>query len=426
MIPLIVLLSWLALPGRAESPPAPSKLPEFIEVARRRNPEIIAARKSWEMAKARILPAKTWPAPEVGVEYWGFPRQSANVGSASETWYDVAQTIPFPGKLSLRGKSAVHQARREEAVYRATERDITAKIKEAYYGLLLAQRSIKLYDDTVEILRRFANIAGSKYAVGKTSQPNVLKAQVELSKMQNRAITARQEIETSRAKLNALLDRRPEEPVSADDEPVITGTEPPIEELEKTALAHSPEVNAANHHVNHMQAELAAKRADYLPDFMVQYTLRTRDGLRPDSVAVLKMTLPFVWFWRQGSIVKSTRFETEHADAMFEAEKVKTAYEIKDSLTQVQTARRLVELYKTTILPQTEQSLKVSESGYRSDVVTFLDLLDSERVYVDSALEYYKAVSDYGVMLARLERVLGTELSAAAGGGNDEHDHEYK
>ncbi len=422
MISLFVVLSWLASPGRAQEQPVPSTLPALIEIARERNPDIVAARKSWEMAQAKVGADKSWPAPEIGVEYWGFSRSGLNVGSAGEKWYDVAQTIPFPGKLTLRGKSSAHLARREGEAYRAMEQDVVSKVKQAYYGLLFAQRESRVYDETVEILRRFSHIAESKYAVGKATQPSVLKAQVELSKVQNRAITARQELETARAKLNALLARGPEEAISAGEEPVSASTEPAQQQLETLALERQPEVHGAAHHVEHMRAELAAKRADYLPDFMLQYTWRTRAGMPSDAVAVFKMTLPFLWRGQQ-AVVKSTRLELEHANAMLESARISARYEVKEGLVQVQAARRTVELYKTTILPQTEQSLTVSESGYRADRVGFLDLLDAQRTHLDAQLEYFKAVSDLGIRLAMLERVVGAEWTIEQRTEDHEHLH---
>lgn len=420
IVPLLPLvLSWAAPCVQAQETSS-ATLQGVVDLARARNPEIVAARKMWEMARAKVAAESAWPAPEVGVEYWGFARSSLNAGTAEEKWYDVAQTVPFPGKLSLRGRSAAHAARREEENYRATELEVVSQVKQAYFDLLLAQKTVKVLEETAEILRRIAGTAESKYAVGKTSQPSVLRAQVELSKTQNAAITARQSRDTARAKLNALLARPVETPLEAEEEPKLEPI-PEAAELEKSAFANRPEVHAAGHHVDHMRAELAAQRADYLPDFMLQYTLRERNNMRPDSVAMVKMTLPFLWFRRQRAIIRSTVAEKEHADAALEAARVKTAYEIRETAAALDAARRMVELYRTTILPQSEQSLRVAESGYRADRIAFLELMEAEKALVDSKLEYYKAVSDYGTRLSQLERVMGVELAAAPGGSHDRH-----
>lgn len=417
-LPLIVV--WAASQSQAQELSS-ATLQGAVELARARNPNILAARKMWEMARAKVASESSWPAPEIGIENMGVPRSNLDIGSAAEKRYSVAQTVPFPGKLSLRGKAAAHEARREEEVFRAVERDVVSRVKQAYYALLLAQRTVGVYDEAADILRRIAGIAESKYAVGKTSQAGVLQAQVELAKTQNGAITARQRRDTARARLNTFLARAPDEAFEASEEPRIQAL-PAAAEVESRALAGRPELHEAGHHVDHMRAELAARRADYLPDFMLQYAWRTRDGMRPDAIAMVKMSLPFLWFRRQRSLVRATSAEKEHADAALESARLETVFEVRESLLALDAARRQVELYRTTIIPQSEQSLHVAESGYRADRVGFLDLLEAERGLLEARLDHYKAVSDYGSRLAQLERVVGTEL-ASTSGGSDEHHH---
>lgn len=408
----IILLIFIFCPTlQAESiSTTPVTLNEILEIARKQNPELLAALSRWESARAKVLATKSWPDPQVGVEFWGFSRSGLNVGSAQEKWYDISQTIPFPGKLRLRGQAAHHEARREEGNYHTVEREIIAKAKEAYYQLLYANRSYQIYKGNVEIIRKFSKIAESKYAVGKASQSDVLRAQVELSKMLNMLVTMQQDQEIAQAKLNALLDRPLEELVGDPQEPSLEPFDYTYSDLEKIALENRPEIQAASHHLDHMKAELLAMKADYLPDTMVQYTIRTMEGRESDAIAFFKFNLPFVWFWRQGSLVKSTRNEKSHAEAMLRSIRTMTRYAIKEFLVHVQTSKRVVDLYKTSVIPQAEQSLKVAEAGYQSDKIDFLALLDSQRALVDFQIDYYKYLSDYGTNLAHLERILGKDF----------------
>ena len=391
----------------------PITLNQVLQIAEQRNPDILAARKEWESAKERVRSVRTWPDPEVGVEFWGFSRSGLNVGSSEEKWYDISQTIPFPGKLILRGKSAEHGARRQEEVYRASKLDVLSKVKEAYYDYLYAERAAQITNENLEVIRRFAKISESKYGTGKTTQSDVLRAQTELSKMLNMLVTTAQERETSQAKLNSLMDRRPEEPLGAAEEPGLAPIKYTFDELEQMALQTRPEVHAAAHHIAHMEAELKAVKADYLPDPTLQYTWRTREGMESDAVALVKFNLPFIWFGRQRSMIRSTQKEKEHADATLRSAVTLARYEVKEYWIHVQTSRRLVDLYKTSVLPQAEQSIKVSEAAYQSGRAGFLDLLDSERALINFQLEYYKYLSEYGKNLAHLERAVGGDLTEA-------------
>jgi outer membrane protein TolC len=410
---LIAAAAALAGPAarlRADETPGALSLSGAVDLARRANPDILAARQEWLMSQAQVRMDATWPDPEIGIEFWGFPRSSLNLGAAPETWYDVAQKIPFPGKLTLRQRAAQHAARREEGRYHAAESDVVAAVKEAYHELLYADRAVRIYEESADVMRRFARIVESKYAIGKTAQSDVLRAQVELSKMQNMALNAAQERETAQARLNSLLNRRPGEPIAPTDLPSRRPLRYSEDELEALALDHRPEVHAAAHHVNHMRAALAAAHADYLPDTTVQFTRRTIDGQPSDNIAMFRMNLPFIWFWRQGAVVKSTRLEMAHAEAMLTSASNQTRYDVKEYLTHVETSLRLVQLYETTVLPQAAQALRVSETAYQSDRLGFLDLLDSERASIQFQLEYQRALADYGRNLAHLERVVGIDL----------------
>lgn len=382
---------------------APSlTLAEVMGEARDRNPEIAVARKKWEEEKAKIWAVKTWPDPQIGVEYWG----------KNETWYDVSQMVPFPGKLTLKGKAQAHEAKRQLELYQAKEKEILQKVKAAYYGYFLAWRQIEIFEDSVNYLKHFARVAESRYSVNRATQAEVLKAQVEYSKSLNLLVTLGQEKETMQAELNALLDQGPNEPLARPLEPPLPSAELDYASLEEVAMENRPEVHAARHHVDHMKADLWATRADWLPDTMVQYSRRTFDAgeMQDDNIVMVKFNVPVLWFWRQGSLVKAAKKAKEGAEAELRSMETMTRAEVKSFLVKVQTARRLVDLYRTTVIPQSETALKVSLTGYEAGTVGFLDLVDSERSWLEFQMEYYQYLAQYWTYLASLERLIGKDL----------------
>ncbi len=409
----------------AQSTPAPDfPLSQALQQARERNPEIQAARADWEAAQARVLPEKTWKAPQIGVEYWGF--RGTGLGSAPEKWYDLAQDVPFPGKLRLKGAAATHEARRQEELYKGVEQDIVARVKSAYYRYLFTTRAKRTLDENVELMRQLAKAAESKYATGKSSQSDVLRAQVELMKTLGAELSLDQEKDSAQAKLNALMARGPEEPLGTPGEPSLAPLKLAYKDLEEAALSKRPEVLAAGHHTQHMKAALSASRADALPDFSLQYTRRTRDGMPADSIAMIKMSLPFLYFWRQRAEVRAASAGLGHAEAMLRSEQDSARSDVKSIWTKVQAVGRLVELYRTSILPQAEQSVKVTLAAYQAGTVGFLDLLDSQRALLEFRLDCDQYVSQYGQNLAELERTLGTDLNSLTTLPSEEprHDHQ--
>ncbi len=380
----------------------PLTLADVLEEAKKNNPEILVARKKWEEEKAKVW-SIAWPDPEVGVEYWG----------KNETWYDVSQTIPFPGKQELKRKAQRHEAKRQLELYQAKEKEILQKVKAAYYGYFLARRQIEIFEQSVGFLEHFSKVAESKYSVKQATQVDVLKAQVEYSKSLNILVTLSQDKETTQAELNALLDRRPDVPLGKPIEPPLPSVDLNYEDLENIGLENRPEVHAARHHVDHMKAEQWATRADFLPDTMIQYSRRTFDGgdMKDDNIVMVKFNVPILWFWRQGSLVKAAKKAKEGAEAELRSMETMTRYDLKSMLVKVQTARRLIKLYRSSVLPQSEASLNIALAGYEAGTNGFLDLIDSERSWLEFQMEYYQYLAEYWSYLAALERIAGKDLT---------------
>ncbi|HLG18840.1 MAG TPA: TolC family protein [Bdellovibrionota bacterium] len=423
---LLSLFVWVGVPmlslgpsadANADAPP-PAALRDVLEIAKQRNPEIAAAQKRWESARAQISVARSIPDLEFGVEYEGINQNTFDFGSAMETWYRVGQTIPFPSKLVYKGRAASFAAQREEAAYRTAERDVFARVKESYYALMFADRSVQISKENVEILRKFTRIAASRYGVGKTSQSDVLRAQVELSKANNMVVTLEQELQTVQARLNALLDRKPNDPFGPLEEPRVLPLNKTYAEMESIALKERPEIRGAQRELEKMQAEVGAMKSEFLPDLQIEYGWRDYGGslqAQNDSSVLFKLNVP-LWFWRQKSQVSSAQSERQRAAEMLRGAQAATRSEIQEFFVHVDTARRLVELYLTTLLPQAEQSLRVAEAAYQSDRVDFLNLLDSDRTLIDFRLEYYRYLAEYGRGTAHLERVLGVDSDEFTGG----------
>ena len=116
-------------------------LPELIQEVLARNPELVAARKQWEAATNRITQARSLDDPILSVQLWNFP-QTFNAHADAETISSVsAQNLPFPGKLALKGDVASRSADMTEQAVRAKERELVARLKQAYYDLFLAQKA---------------------------------------------------------------------------------------------------------------------------------------------------------------------------------------------------------------------------------------------------------------------------------------------
>lgn len=378
-------------------------LEEMLEAALQNNPEIGAAKKRWESFRAKVTVEKSLEKPEIAYQ---------SMYSGDEKLVGVSQTFPFPGKLRVKGQAAFHEALLAEESYHAKEREIRSEVKAAYADYFLAVKSIEIFEENVELMRQFAKVTESKYAVGKVRQTDVLRAQIELSKMLNMLVTLNQEKETAQAMLNSLLNLPPATLLGSPQEPRIKPLLLSYEKLQTVALDNRPELLEATHHKHHSSLLLKSAQLEYLPDITMEF--RTRQAKNPElddtRDIMVGFTIP-LWFWKQKSMVDMAKAEKEMSEAEYEATRNRTLLGVKNMLVKAQTADRLVDLYKTSVLPQAEQALKISETAYQSDQTSFLELLDVQRNLLQFRIEHYEHLAEYERWSAELERFLGKDLA---------------
>ena len=132
----------------------------------------------------------------------------------------------------------------------------------AYADLVVARRAIDIHLGSVELLRQFADVSTIRYTAGRSPQQDVLKAVTELSKLHEDLVTHEESAATAAARLNTLLDRDPQTPIGTVEEPREAVTLPTSEELQRLALEHQPELQAAYLTVERAKAALGVVSRD--------------------------------------------------------------------------------------------------------------------------------------------------------------------
>jgi len=386
-------------------------LPELIQEVLARNPELVAARKQWEAATNRITPARSLDDPTLSVQLWNIP-QTFNVTQTANSIFGLSQNLPFPGKLALKGDVASRSADMTEQAVHAKERELAARLKQAYYDLFLAQKAVQIHHEQVELLRQFVEIANTKFRAGKGNQTDVLKAQVELSLQFQHLPVLAQRRETAEAKLNTLLDRGPASPLGMAQEPSQLPLEKPIDDLHRLALNDRPELKAAELDVQRNEQSHALAQRQYYPDFNVAFQRFQNYQANDGFGAYVAMSVPFA-FWTKPKYDAGVQ-EAAAAVAVARAQRQTlenlTRFQINDLLAKLRATDQVATLYRTTILPQAEQSLEAARVGYRAGKAGFLDLIEAQRAWRGFQLEYFTALVDRQHRLAELEQVVGITL----------------
>lgn len=405
----------IALAGEPQGQTALT-LSELVAQALENNPEIQAAKKKVESARARAGQATYLEDPEVNFEAWGVPlNQPVNYRKANPLIFGVRQKLPFFGKLGLKGEMAGQEVRMVEEELRAKEQEIIAKVKSAYADYFMASKSVEIYKELLELVRYTSTTAEGLYQVGRAPQQDVIKALLERTELLNKLTWAEKELTTSQAKLNTLLSRPPSSLLGQPGEPALAPVNLQSSNLEKLAVEQRPELRALESSINKSEraVELAERNRKY-PDFMVglQYWFAPDQSPKHMYAPMVTLSIPFSP-WTKGKHdyeVEEALAERQAARANLAAVKNMTLFEVTEISAKVEAAMKSVSIYRDGLLPQAEQAFQAAVSAYQTGGVNFMTLLDAQRTIRDVRMGYYKALVDYEQSRADLERAVGKEL----------------
>ncbi|MVF23104.1 TolC family protein [Methylocaldum sp. BRCS4] len=388
-------------------------LEKVLAYAQEHNPAIQAAKS--RLSAARQVPdqASAYEDPTVSWEAWNAP-ENFRIDQANNNIIRLSQKIPFPGKLRLKGEIASKEAERMEAELKAVEIDIVAQLKKAYFDLWLVYQNLEVYRRDRELVAQFARIAEQKYAVGQVSQPDVLRAQVELTRLINRVTTETLALGKARARLNALLSRPPEAPLGMPQSPPAPAVPYAMAELEALALANRPELLAQ---IRTLEKEGLARdlaRKAYYPNFEVSVSRFENFGQRNGFGVGVSASIPLVFKYKYDAAVGEATANLQTAQSELSRLRDLSLFEVKQAFVELQTALEQLDLFLHTHIPQAEQALEASQISYQTGVLDFLSLIDSVRAVEQVHLEHLTAAANFEKAWADLERAVGQELARTA------------
>jgi outer membrane protein TolC len=412
---LVVLLPLLAVgeqPAASEEPVF--TLNDLLNEALQRSPDVLVAQKKYEAAKARPSQESSLPDPMLSLGYTntGNPLPFTQIGKdpLANAGVSIAQELPFPGKLKLRGQMAEQEAAAAFQDYQNTRLRVLSQIKQDYYQLHFLYKATDALNKNKELLERFAKIAEARYSVGKAQQQDVLKAQVEVSILLNRLRQIEQQKQSLKAEINSLLNRRPETPLGRPADYQKAELRTTLEELYATANTNSPTIKREQAMVQRDQLGLNLARRNYYPDFGVMGGYFNSGSFPAMYEFRFDVKVP-LYFWRkQRAAVQEETSNLGAARHQYEATGQMLNFGVKDAYVIAQTADELAKLYSGAILPQATLALESSVSSYEVGTVDFLTLITNLRTVLDYEVNYYEEIATYQRALARLEELTGRAL----------------
>ena len=394
-------------------PVAPLQIGDLVRQTLERNPEIQAARRIVEAAQARIPQARAWPDPRISFSYGGnaLPPLTLMRGDPSSQRQIMAeQEIPYPGKTKLRSLIATQEASAEELNYEATWRRVIAEAKQAYFDLYFVDQGLSTVRRDRDLLDRFEKVAEVRYSVGKAAQQDVYKAQVELSRLNERQTMLEQAQRTLAAQLNSLRNLPVNTPVGAPAELHPSTPSQTLEDLENAAQANYPVLKRQRTMTEANRYAVDLAKRELHPDFSVGYAYMQRSALPDMKGITFSITLPVYHRIKQDQAIAEAAANLESSRRMVDNELAMLRYRVKQEYLTAQTTDTLLALYSKGIVPQSSLALESSVASYETGTTDFLSVLTNFTTVLDYELSYHQQLAEHERALARLEELTALEL----------------
>ena len=420
-IPIILLWGWMFLASpnlvNAEEVHFKSVLNNFIAIALENNPGVLELQN--RIKAAQEVPSQVSsladPILQIGLMNMPVDTFEFNQEPVTQKTISVSQAFPFPGKLELRSEIAEKDIMASELDLEEVKLSLVKGVKKAFYELCFILAAIDITKENKKLLETFVSIAETKYSVGKGIQQDVLKAQVELTKILDQLIVLEKFAGIEKARLNTLMNYLPQKPLTIPHGITKTDFSFSVEQLQALADSNRPILSKIN--VLRDKYETAKKLAekDYYPNFNVGFKYGQRQDSRladrPDFVsAYVGINIPLWFETKQSKKVSEAGYKVEMTKETFNKEKNQIYFNLNAFIEKEAQSSKTIQLIQQGILPQARQSLESALAGYSVDKVDFLTLLSNQVTLFQWEVKYHRELTEYKKTLAEIESVVGKRL----------------
>lgn len=385
---------------------------DVVRVVFERSPTLDQMRATAAAAAARYPQVTSLDDP-----IFGFSTAPGSIGSPNVNYaarVEVSQKFLYPGKLGLKGDAAKAEALAATEDVEDARLQLAEAARSALADYYLAVKATTVAEENAKLLAEFRKNAEARYKAGQGQQQDVLQADVEIARQDERLVSLRRARLVAVARLNTLMHLPPDGPLPPPGDTRATGPLPDAIKLREAALGR-PDLRAVFARVAAEESVLALAIREYKPDVEV---LAAYDGLwqgpggQPLQWQVgIRTNLP-VRYARRGGVVDEARAKVAERRAELARLTDRINFEVQEAFERVRETDEVVKLYESKVLPAAAANVKEAQAGYTNNRVPFLNLIEAQRNAVSLRDRYYEAVAEAARRRAALERVVGVPLPA--------------
>src|SRR5580692_3726663 len=253
---------------------APVSLRQLIQEAEQKNPQIAASFHAWQASRNIPKQASALPETQLSVQQFsvGSPRPFAGYSNSDFAYigFGASQDIPYPGKRQLRAHVAEHEADSMEAQTDSARRAVVGNLKMVYFRLAYIQQTLGVLQRSDALLTLVQEASEARYRVGQGNQQDVLKAQLQHTKILQEVAHHHQEEGLLEAQIKQVLGRPQESADIVAETLTARSLSFSAPELLQKASEQNPDVRSKQASIRKQETQVELARKNFRPDFNVQ------------------------------------------------------------------------------------------------------------------------------------------------------------
>ena len=391
----------------------PTSLRDLVQEAEQKNPQIAASFHGWQASRNVPKQVSALPETQVSVQQFsvGSPRPFAGYSNSEFAYigFGASQDIPYPGKRQLRARVAEHEADSMEAQTDSVRRMVVGSLKMVYFRLAYIQQTLGVLQKSDELLNQVQGATEARYRVGQGNQQDVLKAQLQHTKILQEIAHHHQEEGLLEAQIKELLGRPQDSPHIVAETLVPRSLTFSAPQLLRKASEQNPDVRSKQALIQQQETQVELAHKNFRPDFNVQYNYQHTNGdTRDYYMATFGIRLPNRG--RQKAELAEAQQNQERARREADSESQRVLSEVQQQYVRAKTSEDRLKIYSDGLVPQSEATFRAALSGYQSNRQDFESLLSSFLDVLNLDLEYRNELVEHESALAEVERLTGVDV----------------
>jgi outer membrane protein TolC len=413
-----LVTSMNGVPDQLPNFDSTTTLNEYLKIGMERNPELRAAYNRWVADLKKSNHVGALPDPMFGYGYF-VENVETRVGP-QEQRFSLRQAFPWFGTLGAKADIAFAASQVSFQKFEAARLQLFYRIKAAYYDYYYLGQEMRITRENLDLLSFWESVAQTKYKVGLSKHPDVIKAQVELGKLEDHLSTLQQKQTPTVARLRALLNLPVNVTIPVPAAIVVEESPLMPDSVVNVIVTNNPNLQAMQSIVDRAEAgeRLAGKQA--LPRFSVGVDyIQTGAALNPDLAESGKdpwiisagISLP-LWFGKNKARKEEARARRRAAEYALQDSENQIEAAAQQVLFEYADALRKTRLYRDGLVPKAQQSLNATYSSYEAGNSDFLNVLDAQRQLLNFELTVAREKARLATKRAQLEMLSGKELNS--------------